>query len=112
MVGIDRINKILEKNGERFLNKFLSQDEMRLCKTAKTVAGFWASKEAVSKALGVGIGSSCSFFDIHLSKNDCGAPVVKLSSKVKKAFNVKNCHISITHSEDIAIAVAIINREH
>ena len=56
VISIPRIEKFIEKFGDRALEKYLSSDEIKLVKTPKTAAGFWAVKEAVSKALGCGIG--------------------------------------------------------
>jgi len=68
MIGIDlvkisRIEQMLERFGEKALSKFLHPQEIALVKNPKTAAGFWATKEAVSKALGTGIGSQCSFHE-------------------------------------------------
>lgn len=113
MIGIDliktsRMKRLIERFDEKALEKFLSKDEILLVKNHKTAAGFWAVKEAVSKALGVGIGSECNFKDITISKTPKGAPKIQLSEKILKAFNVKDTSISITHDGEYAIAVASI----
>ena len=69
IVEIDRIGRSLEKFGDSFKRRFLSADEMILAKRVESLAGFWAAKEAVSKALGCGIGSRLSFHDIIIAKN-------------------------------------------
>ncbi|MDN5076371.1 holo-ACP synthase, partial [Aliarcobacter butzleri] len=71
MIGIDitstdRIKKMYEKFGDKFYEKFLNPDEIELIKKPETAAGFWAAKEAASKAIGTGIGGSCSFHDIKI----------------------------------------------
>jgi len=81
MIGIDlikssRMESLMERFGEKALKKFLSEDEILLVKNYKTAAGFWALKEACSKALGVGIGTECSFHDIVISKPPKGAPTI------------------------------------
>jgi len=113
MIGIDlikisRMEKMLERFGDKALQKFLSIDEMKLIKNNKTAAGFWAVKEATSKALGVGIGSTCSFHDINIYKTNKGAPKIKLSDKLIKEFNIADTSLSITHDGDYAIAVVAI----
>ena len=113
MIGIDlikisRMNRLIERFGEKALRKFLSSNEILLVKNHKTAAGFWAVKEAVSKALGVGIGSECSFHDIEISKTAKGAPKVKLSQKIIDAYRISDISISITHDGKYAIAVAAI----
>lgn len=99
---------MMERFGEKALLKFLSKNEINLVKNYKTAAGFWAVKEAVSKALGVGIGSECSFHDIEIYKTNKGSPKLKLSQKITQNFNIKDTSISITHDGEYAIAVAAI----
>ncbi|MDQ7067643.1 MAG: holo-ACP synthase [Sulfurimonas sp.] len=84
MIGIDliktsRMERLMERFGEKGLLKFLSPDELHLIKSHKTAAGFWAIKEAFSKALGTGIGSTCSFHDMRIYKTDKGASKPSLS---------------------------------
>ncbi|MEA1956509.1 MAG: holo-ACP synthase [Campylobacterota bacterium] len=110
MIGIDliktsRMKRLMERFGDKALQKFLSSNEISLVKNHKTASGFWAVKEATSKALGVGIGSDCSFFDIKISKTSRGAPQIKLSEKIINKFNIKDTSVSITHDGEYAIAV-------
>ena len=113
MIGIDlikisRMEKLIDKFGKKALLRFLCIDEIDLVKNHKTAAGFWAVKEACSKALGVGIGSECSFADILISKSDRGAPLLTLSEKVSNNFNIKDISASITHDGEYAVAVVAI----
>jgi holo-[acyl-carrier protein] synthase len=113
MIGIDlvktsRINRLMERFGEKALLKYLSENEIKLVKNHKTASGFWATKEAFSKALGVGIGAECSFHDIEIYKSDKGAPKIKLSKKLLKNFNITDVCVSITHDGEYAIAVVAI----
>ncbi|MDK9694380.1 MAG: holo-ACP synthase, partial [Sulfurimonas sp.] len=69
MIGVDliklsRMERFIQRFGNNALKKFLSDDEIVLAKNHKTASGFWAAKEACSKALGVGIGAECGFHDI------------------------------------------------
>ncbi|MAD42503.1 MAG: holo-ACP synthase [Arcobacter sp.] len=110
MIGIDiasinRIKRMYEKFGRRAYEKFLSEEEIALVKRPETAAGFWAAKEAASKAIGTGIGANCAFHDIKISKTPKGAPCLKYKKKVRKKFNIKESHVSITHDEGFAIAV-------
>ncbi|MEA2098772.1 MAG: holo-ACP synthase [Campylobacterota bacterium] len=115
MIGIDliktsRMNRLMERFGEKALQKFLSDSEILLVKNYKTASGFWAVKEACSKALGVGIGSECSFHDITISKTKKGAPLIKLSNHIIKKFNITDTSVSITHDGEYAIAVVAIEK--
>ena len=102
------MNRLMERFGEKALQKFLSTNEIILVKNYKTAAGFWAVKEACSKALGVGIGSECNFHDIEISKTKKGAPQIELSASLIKKFNITDTSVSITHDGEYAIAVVAI----
>ena len=115
MIGVDivtiaRIEKMIDKFGEKALLKFLSVDEMQYVKKPTTAAGFWAAKEAASKALGTGIGSECGFYDIKLSKTEKGAPIITFSKDVLEKFQIRDSSVSITHDGGFAIAVVAIER--
>ena len=70
IVSIDRIKKMHEKFGDKFYNRFLDEEEKEFVKKIETAAGFWAAKEAASKAIGVGIGEICGFYDIKIKKDN------------------------------------------
>jgi holo-[acyl-carrier protein] synthase len=113
MIGIDiisiaRMQRFLDRFGEKGLRRFLHEDEIRMVKSSKTAAGFWATKEAFSKALGTGISSELRFHDIQIVKNKNGAPHVKLSSTFKEKYCIDTVAVSISHDEGFAVAVALI----
>jgi len=115
MIGIDliktsRMDSFIEKFKDKALKKFLSSSEIELVKNYKTAAGFWAAKEACSKALGVGIGSECSFHDILIAKTAKGAPYITLSQHILKNYNISDISLSITHDGDYAVAVVAIEK--
>ncbi len=114
MIGIDliktaRMKRLMERFGNHGLSKFLSTEEIALVKNHSTAAGFWAAKEACSKALGCGIGHECGFHDIILSKSPKGAPQITLSSKVQNTFAITSTSVSITHDGEYAIAVVALS---
>ena len=113
MIGIDliktsRMKRLIERFGEKGLLKFLSHEELSLIKNHKTAAGFWAIKEAFSKALGTGIGKDCSFHDIQIYKSSKGAPRLRLSKKIVTQFKITSTSLSITHDGEYAIGVVAI----
>lgn len=108
IVSIKRIQSILQKHPQKFLERFLSPQEILLTKQSpQSIAGFWAAKEACSKALGTGIGAELGFLDIHISKNPRNAPLLTLSSDKMTHFNLTDLSLSISHERDFAIAVVI-----
>lgn len=108
LVSIERIQKLQERFGDKALKKYLSPEEILLVKNNTTAAGFYAAKEAVSKALGIGISEQCSFFDIQIYKDALNAPYFTLSKKLIEAYGITDTALSITHDGGFAIAVAVI----
>ncbi len=111
LVKIERIAGLIERRGDKALQRFLSDDEIALVKTPRTAAGFWAAKEACAKALGCGIGAECGFHDIVLSKSPKGAPILSLRDSVRRRFGISDTSLSITHDGDYAIAVVALERK-
>lgn len=117
MIGVDivkisRIESLINRFGERGLNRFLSESEIsRGRDKVHRIAGYWAVKEAISKALGVGIGKEFSFQDVEIGYDSYGRPIAKLSNRVRERFNIENIAISITHDGDYAVAVATIKEK-
>lgn len=114
MVGVDivaiaRIENFYKKFGNKALQRFLRDEEIALGgKSIERLAGFWAAKEAISKALGCGISQMCSFQDIWLHKDTLGAPYFTLSKHLIKTYKIKSTSLSIAHDKGFAIAIAKI----
>lgn len=110
MIGIDvtsinRIKNMYEKFGRKAYERFLDDEEIALVKRPETAAGFWAAKEAASKAIGTGIGKICSFHDLKIKKTKKGAPKLKYTKALRKKYKIKKTVLSITHDQGVAIAV-------
>ncbi len=105
---VSRIEKSLAKFGDKFLNKFLNKEEQKISNKVESIAGYWAAKEAVAKALGCGIGAELSFHDIILYKDEKKAPHFKLSAKAQELHKVTDSSLSIAHDGGFAIAMVII----
>ncbi|NVJ52474.1 MAG: holo-ACP synthase [Campylobacteraceae bacterium] len=105
ITSIDRIKNMYEKFGRKAYERFLSDEEIELIKRFETAAGFWAAKEAASKAIGTGIGKECSFHDLKIKKDKKGAPKLKYSKALRKKYKIKKTSLSITHDKGVAIAV-------
>lgn len=91
--------------GERWQSDFAL---LKSCVHISRVAGFWAAKEACSKALGVGISHKLSFLDMRISKNEKNAPLLSLSPQKKCEFNVGEIALSISHDGGFALAAVMI----
>ncbi len=113
IISLDRIRYALSAFGNKFLQRILTRNERNYYiemhnednKTAFLAKRF-AAKEAISKALGVGIGESLSFQDIEISNNELGKPIVKIEK-----FADVTIHLSLSdEKEGLAIAFAIAER--
>ena len=108
LVKVERISRIRAKFGDAFLRKFLTQNEINLIKNDRSLAGFYAAKEAIAKALGTGIGVDFSFLDAQIYKDEKGAPRATLAPKIVDKFGIQEISLSITHDGDYAVAAVMI----
>ncbi|MCL2540288.1 MAG: holo-ACP synthase [Firmicutes bacterium] len=118
IVSVSRIEKLLKKE-PKFLTRYFTKLErehigaLKSTKAYERVAGKFACKEAVSKALGTGLSSQhVRLNEIEVLPDTCGAPVVTLKGKTKNyysALGYTQLEASISHSSEMAIAVCIIN---
>ncbi|MGL5641972.1 MAG: holo-ACP synthase [Paraclostridium sp.] len=113
IVEIYRIKDIVEKNN-RFIEKIFTENERKYFESknfrVETIAGNFAAKEAISKALGTGI-RNFEFKDIEVIRDEKGKPIVKTYNNLKEIcidYNVLEIKVSISHSENYAVANAIV----
>ena len=112
IVQIVRIKKAII-NTQSFKETAFTKNEIEYFDLKKdnyeTIAGTFAAKEAISKALGTGF-RGFGLRDIEISHNKLGKPIACLSDKILEKFDLKNyaIHISISHTSDEAIAFAIL----
>lgn len=120
-VGVDlvetaRIRRIYERHGEAFLTRIYTCVErdycMALASPWASLAARFAAKEAVSKALGTGLGAEITFTGISIVNNTRGAPSVILDEKgtvLLHSLGGKHIHISLTHTASLAQAFALVS---
>lgn len=107
MVEIGRIERILDRAGDRFLKRVCTDRELTR-RDAREVAGRFAAKEALAKALGTGIGQ-VRFRDIEIIGGAAGAPRYELGPSIAAvAGRPLRAHLSITHDGGFAVAVAVL----
>jgi len=116
IIGLDRIGKLLEgARGEAFLRRVLTKKEQAYfvekrfsrVRSVEFVAGRWAAKEAVAKALGCGIGAELGFGDIEVLPDERGRPTCVVARAVAEGIVV---HVSISHADGWASAFAVAER--
>lgn len=128
LISNDRIKKIIKKFDQNFKEKIFSKNELndfenryknqdKLTQNAiNFFAKRFASKEAFSKALGIGIGRGIDFNDIEISNDKLGKPFIKIlnnkEAKIKEILNCQefNIHLTISDEKSISGAVVIIEK--
>jgi holo-[acyl-carrier protein] synthase len=107
---IPRIRSALQRWGQRFLDRVYTPGEQAYCRgRAERLAGRFAAKEAVSKALGTGI-RRLRWRDIEILPDRRGRPTVYLHGKAAaraREMGATWLSVSITHTETLAIAFVI-----
>ena len=120
-VGIDqievsRIRESMERHGESFLSKVFSEQEQEIClqraDPAPCLAARFAAKEAVSKALGTGIGKEFGWLDMQVDKAQSGGQPIALFTEHGKlalaGMHASSALISLSHLKEIASAVVVL----
>ena len=119
MIGIDIDKPERFSQDDQFLNRLFYQEEIAHIKKSfcqslcqQRIATLFSAKEAVMKALGLGKDSGVSFKDIKMLHDESGKPFVVLYGRAKKQmeekFKDKNIEISLSHTPEIVVAVAVI----
>lgn len=114
MLEIERLRETVERRGEHFMARIFTPTERAECGgNFQSLAARFAAKEAVSKALGTGIGD-VSWQEIEILRAESGAPVLKLHGQAEKLaadLGLKTWAISLSHTHEHAVAVAVATSE-
>ncbi|MHC4945963.1 MAG: holo-ACP synthase [Planctomycetota bacterium] len=117
IIELDRIGRLVDQ--KPFPEKLFSPEEIEAVRTGELegqrvvsrLAGLFAAKEAVMKALGTGWARGVAWVDISISHTPQGQPFVTLSGKaaeIADSMGVKKAHISISHCKTHAVAHAVL----
>ncbi len=114
IIEIQRVREVINRFGDRFLNRLFTKNEQSYClrrkDSATHFAGRFAAKESVVKALGTGIKGSVGWTDIEILNNLEGEPEVFLSTQLQQTFAAPiKIQLSISHCRQYAMAVSIIS---
>jgi len=114
VVQISRIRKLAERFSERIGDRIFTPSELAYCLAkadpAVSLAGRFAAKEAVMKALGTGWGAGVRFIDIEIVRDSSGRPSLSLhgaASEIARGQGIVAWHLSIAHDGDLAMAMAV-----
>jgi holo-[acyl-carrier protein] synthase len=111
MIEHERVEAGIQRLGERFLNRFFTAGEREDCDDKPhRLAARLAAKEAVSKALGTGIGD-VSWKEIEIRVNNPRKrPVLILhgaAAQLAQEMGLTQWDVSLTHSKEYASAIAV-----
>ncbi len=113
LVEISRIKSAWERFGRRFLERVFTPSEQAYCLARKrpeeSLAARFAAKEAVAKALGLGLGRF-SWQEIEIVRSKNGRPKVRLTGAAQaqaEVLGVGQILISLSHTHEYAVAQAV-----
>ena len=116
MIELDRVMEKIDKNNG-FKEKVFSENEIAFCESKtnqkENYAARFAAKEAFLKATGLGLMLGNQLSDIEVVNDDRGKPSISLKGefKIKSIENNWNkIHLSLSHLQNIACAVVIIEQ--
>ena len=112
---IPRVEKALERYGQRFLDRCFTPPEIRSCRGhASEFAARYAAKEAVSKTLGVGLRvmarNGIKFHDVEILPDRYGKPHVHLhgyAAQRAQELGLKEWAVSLTHEKEYTVAFVV-----
>ncbi|MDD5476394.1 MAG: holo-ACP synthase [Syntrophales bacterium] len=114
-VEVSRIEKTMERWGERFLRRVFSAEEIEYCRTRhyppQHYGARFAAKEACMKCLGRGILGGMGFGDIEAVRDADGKIRLALHGRAKELFEKKEAaslHVSLTHTTETATAIVVM----
>ncbi|MGA3116413.1 MAG: holo-ACP synthase [Syntrophobacteraceae bacterium] len=115
LVRVDRLEKMLERWGERFETRVFTEFERQFCserrKRTDCLALRFAAKEAFVKALGLGMRKPVLWKDIEIRHNALGKPEISLTPRALQYCSekgVRSWHLSLTDDGQYGAAVVVI----
>ena len=115
IVEVDRINHLVGKYGQRFLDRIFTAVEQEACLGAanqgQRLAARFAAKESVMKALGTGWARGVRFKDIEIPSSEKQRPQVQLrgaAAERARKLGGTTWHLSLTHIDRFAVAFVVL----
>jgi holo-[acyl-carrier protein] synthase len=118
---IRRIRASLDKHGERFAQKVLSDNELKTYRArserwpergVRYVATRFSAKEAFSKAVGLGMRMPMTWRLCEVAKLPSGQPVIVLHGVLKEWFEAQglSAHVSVSDESDYATSYCVVEK--
>lgn len=114
IVAVARMERILDRHGERVLEKFLAEDERlefsESSDPARFLAKRFAAKEALGKSFGTGIRAPLLMPAISIKHDLAGKPYFELGAAAAELFFSRRIasHVSISDERDYALAFVVL----
>jgi holo-[acyl-carrier protein] synthase len=119
LCDVRRINAALERHGERFAQRILSDAELQTFRARmarwpergpRYLATRFAAKEAFSKAVGLGMRMPMTWRTCEVAKAASGAPSIVLHGALGEWFHAKRwrAHLTLTDEGDMAAAFVVV----
>ena len=119
LCNIERIERVLDRYGDRFRNRVFTETEQRKAERRRDVAGTyakrWAAKEACSKALGTGLRMGIAWKDMAVTNLRSGQPVMHVTgwaaerlAEMTPEGHVATIHVTLTDDHPWAQAFVVI----
>ncbi len=109
LVELGRLEQAIRRHGQRFLERIYTPQELaEVGRNLASLAGRFAAKEAVAKALGTGIGR-VAWREIEVLHGPERAPLLHLhgaAARKAEELNLLTWSISLSHTREYAVAVA------
>lgn len=116
IVSIPRIRASLDRHGEAFAARILTESEMAEFRAvrdgARLLAKRFAAKEAFSKAFGTGLRAPATFHAIAVTHNELGKPLFAYDDALAGAMRERGwvAHLSISDEKESVVAFAVIEK--
>jgi holo-[acyl-carrier protein] synthase len=117
LARVDRLARVVERYGERFLKRVFTDREIAYCQT-RTRQGIYqfaqrfAAKEAFSKALGVGLREGgIRWRDVEVLPDPRGKPEIQVAGRAAglcKELGIRGMHLSLTDEDNLAVAMVVL----
>jgi holo-[acyl-carrier protein] synthase len=115
VVEIGRIQKSIDRYGQRFLGRVYTAAEQAYClrkrKSAESFAARFAAKEAGAKALGTGIRHGVNWLEIEVAREPGGRPILQFhgrAAEIAARLGARRAALSLTHTAELAMASVVL----
>ncbi|HEB57529.1 MAG TPA: holo-ACP synthase [Gammaproteobacteria bacterium] len=116
IVSVERMRNNLERFGNRFAERILTDEELKEFRQVFNHAHFlarrFAAKEAVAKAMGTGFINGLSLHHIGVGHDALGKPLLKFSGRAQEFISrekIASSHISLADETDYAVAFVTLS---